>query len=416
MSFELNNEHREYLGLPIIPEHWERVDLKGDSYRPKSVLYYDGNVIKRHIQSTETSYIETQYNEETENRQLLLPKTNKGKPKKLSPSTLESRTPIGVYFKYTNNGIYIGNHTTQRDYYSTYFEAIKFKSIAELPKWLEKYISETSKEDLEEIEDFASRKRERVKLKEGDYFVFKVDRRNYGFGRLVCDLRKLRKDPGFKLQKNYGIMNLMTQPLVIKVYHLIQGTREVDLDYLKRLDWIPSQYIMDNALFYGDFEIIGNQPLEDWEFDFPISYSKSNRYDDPYTVYLQYGMIYKETSIKKFNKHLNANNSNKDTKPWQRVKHSNIHRMEGISGSLNFDKSVLESCIAEHSNQPYWDSKYFDRDTDLRNPKNGNVKKEIFEFFKLDSEKNYYYNYISMANNKKSSFLKPKSFIKKLFQ
>ena len=65
-------------------------------------------------------------------------------------------------------------------------------------------------EDLELINEFSEKKRRRVKLKEGDFFTFKVDRRNYGFGRLICDLRPLRKDAEFIANKNYGIMNLMT--------------------------------------------------------------------------------------------------------------------------------------------------------------------------------------------------------------
>lgn len=55
---------------------------------------------------------------------------------------------------------------------------------------------------------------------------------------------------------------------------------------------------MDILLFYGDYEIIGNEPLLEAEYDFPISYSKSIHYGDFYTVYLQYALIYKETNIK----------------------------------------------------------------------------------------------------------------------
>ena len=127
MTFELNNEQRKYLGLELVANNWEKVTFKGDSYRPSSILYFDKNTIRKQVISTELKYSEIQYNEETENREFLLPKTKKGKPKKLTSSTLESKTPIGTYFDFGISGITIGNLATQNTFYSTHFENIKFK-------------------------------------------------------------------------------------------------------------------------------------------------------------------------------------------------------------------------------------------------------------------------------------------------
>ena len=392
MSFELNNAQRKYVGLELVQDNWEKVVLKGDTYRPDSILYFDNNTIKKQVIATASSYTEIQYNEETKGREFILPKTKRGKPKKLTSATLESKTPIGTYFNLDTNGITIGNHTTQNTFYSTHFENIKFKDISDLKKWLTGFIKNSTSNDLKEIEKFASKKRKRIKLKEGDFFVYKVDRRNYGFGRLICDLRPLRKDSEFKSNKNYGIMNLMTQPLVIKIYHHISPSKEIDLDKLKALKSIPSQYLMDNALFYGDFEIIGNQPLSASEYDFPISYSKSIHYGDFDTVYLQYGLIYKETSIKKYNKHLAIENPDKNAKSWEKVLKSNPYRVESISATLNFNKKILEHCIQTNCNEPYWNSDFYELESDLRNTKNKKVKDEIFEFFGMDPNATYFEN------------------------
>ena len=392
MSFELNNTERTYLGLELVQENWEKIILKGDTYRPDSILYFDNNTIKKQVISTDLLYAEIKYNEETKDREFILPKTKRGKPKKLTSATLESKTPVGTYFSFDTNGIIIGNHTTQNTFYSTYFENIKFKGISDLKKWLTGLIKNSTSIDLKEIEKFSTKKRKRIKLKEGDFFVFKVDRRNYSFGRLICDLRPLRKDSDFKRNKNYGIMNLMTQPLVIKIYHHISPTREVDLDKLKTLKSIPAQYLMDNALFYGDYEIIGNQPLSSSEYDFPISYSKSIHYNDFDTVYLQYGMIYKETSIKKYNKHLTIENPDKNAKSWEKVLKSNPYRVESISTTLHFNKKILEDCIQTNSNEPYWDFDFYGLESDLRNTKNKKVKDEIFEFFGLNPNATYFEN------------------------
>lgn len=392
MTFELNNEQRKYLGLELVAKNWTKVILDGDSYRPNSVLYFDQDTIRKQVISTDLKYSELQYSEQTKNKEFLLPKTQKGKPKKLTSATLETKTPIGVYFDFDINGITIGNHSTQNTFYSTHFENTKFTDISDLKNWLTKFIENSSVNDLAELEKFSSKKRKRVKLKDGDFFVFKVDRRNYGFGRLICDLRPLRKESDFKANKNYGIMNLMTQPLVIKIYHFINPSKEIDFHKLKNMESFPAQYIMDNVLFYGDFEIIGNEALLEQEYDFPISYSKSIHFGDFATVYLQYGLIYKETATKKYNKHLTIENPDKNAKSWDKFLESNPYRMEGISANLNISKKILEDSIASNSNQPYWEADYYERKSDLRNPKNELAKKEIFEFFILKSDKSYYEN------------------------
>ena len=67
----------------------------------------------------------------------------------------------------------------------------------------------------------------------------------------------------------------------------------------------------------------------------------------------------------------------------------NPHRNESIGFGLNFNKSDLLQAITENSNQSYWNEEFYGRDTDLRNPMNMGIKKEIFDFFELDSSKSY---------------------------
>ena len=383
MKFELTNNHRKYLGLEIVPDNWEKVEITKEIF-----VYFDGNTIRKKISVGDYSYQEIKLEEETENRTILLPKTSRGKEKKLNFSSLEARNGIGMYFSFNIGGITIGNHSTAKTYYSTSFENIKFESIIDLPIWLERYISNTTASDLNDLQKIATEKRKRIDLKEGDFFTYKVDRNSFGFGRLIFDIRKLRKNPEFKTKKNYGFSNLMAQPLVIKIYHIIENTKEIDLPYLKSLKSLPSQYIMDNLLYYGDFEIIGNLPLEEWEIDFPISYARSICYGNFDTVYLQYGKIYTETKRDKFYKYIETPNPHPKG-DWDNCLKFNPHRNESIGFGLNFNKSDLLQAITENSNQSYWNEEFYGRDTDLRNPMNMGIKKEIFDFFELDSSKSY---------------------------
>ena len=123
MNFELSNTEREYLGLDKVKPNWEKIILKGDTYREPSILYFEDNTIKKHIISTQNQYVEFQYEELTKNREIILTKTSKGKEQKLTASVLSSKTPIGVYFSLNSFGnLLIGNHTTKTTFYSTNWE------------------------------------------------------------------------------------------------------------------------------------------------------------------------------------------------------------------------------------------------------------------------------------------------------
>ena len=111
-KFILTNEQRKYLGLKPIEAHWEVLDIKGTLY------YFDGNVIKKEISTSGYNEETFRYKEceldikTTENRTLVLPKTMKGKPKKLNFTATQSFRPICVYFAYEGKCITIASHTT----------------------------------------------------------------------------------------------------------------------------------------------------------------------------------------------------------------------------------------------------------------------------------------------------------------
>lgn len=375
MLFELNNEQRKYLGLMPVENNWELLKLK-DMY-----LYFDDqDIIRKKITVTENHYLEQElYEKTTENRTILLPKTEKGKPKKLNFTATQSFSHIGVYFSFSIGWISISNYTTQISYFSG---KIEDKTIDGLKKWVDLWIEETTENDLKEIESFKSAKRVNCKFKEGDFFSFKIGRRKWGFGRILIDIAKLRKNKEFLENKNYGLTHFMGKPLIVKVYHKISNTPDIDLDELSNCDALPSQSIMDNQFFYGENKVIGYKKLECNDLDMLISYSRSISANDEKTVYLQYGFIYKETDKLKFDKYLIS--KERDKSGFYEI---NPYRNEGIGFGLNIDE--LEKCISDKSNNPYWEADQYERKNDLRNPENVEIKREIFSFFGLDADKSY---------------------------
>jgi hypothetical protein len=252
VSYDLTNEHRKYLGLTPIMKNWERVLLKGDTYRPDSFLFFDGDTIKKHIVSTEDKYYECEYNELTsKDRNILLPKTAKGKEQKLTAATLEKRQPAGIYFSVNKFGatLLIGNYNTQTTFYSNSWEKNNFNEIRNISELINDFIQESSTNHLKEIEEFIKAKRKNIKFRSGDYFCFKLNRTQFGFGRVLLDIYKIRKKGLIK--KEHGLNLLMGRPILIEIYAYSSPTKNIDISLLENISRLPSDYIMDNVLFYG---------------------------------------------------------------------------------------------------------------------------------------------------------------------
>ena len=372
LIFELTNEQRKYLGLIPVEEHWELVKFDNGIY-----YYFEDDTIKKEIKVSKNYYHEAELNEKTaENHTMILPKTKRGKIKKFNYTATQSFSPFGTYFTFSTDGVIIANYTTQRTYYSEIFSEKEKISLDNLKKWLDKWMKETTEEDLEEIEEFKNAKRKHCKFNEGDFFAFKISRREWCFGRILMDVSKLRKDENFKKNKNYGLANLMGKPLIIKVYHKISDNKNIDLKELSKCLALPPQAIMDNIFYYGEAIILGNLPLKPEENDMFISVSESISGIDKNIAYLQYGLIYREIPLSDYEKLI------KELKIGAQTL-----RREGIGFVI--DTYKLKECIEAKSNSPFWEKYKKHNVPDLKNPDHIELKRKIFKAFGLDADKTY---------------------------
>ena len=372
LIFELTNEQRKYLGLIPVEEHWELVKFDNGIY-----YYFEDDTIKKEIKVSKNYYHESELNVKTsENRTMILPKTKRGKIKKFNYTATQSFSPFGTYFTFSADGVIIANYTSQRTYYSETFTEKEKISLDDLKKWLDKWMKETTEEDLEEIEEFKNAKRKHCKFNEGDFFAFKISRREWCFGRILLDVSKLKKDENFKKNKNYGLANLMGKPLIIKVYHKISDNKNIDLKELSECLALPSQPIMDNIFYYGEAVILGNLPLKPEENDMFISVSESISGIDKNIAYLQYGLIYREIPLSDYEKLI------KDLKIGPQTL-----RREGIGFGIYTDD--LKECIEAKSNSPFWKKYKKHNIPDLKNPDHIELKRKIFKAFGLDADKTY---------------------------
>lgn len=352
--FELTNEQRRCFALVMVGQDWERIKIKASPYDTfETYAYCENNIIRKCIITSDIEYCEYELCEAiSDDGRYLLPKTSKGKPVLLSSSNLLKRTSLGMCLNYNRGYIALYNNSTQCAYYSTAYEDYKIKTINEFEDWVNNWCAETSEKDFIDINKFANQSRRHVKFQEGDVFRFKIDRRLFGYGRIILDFDKMRK----RKETFWDI--LMSKPLVCSVYHIATERNDVTIEELSNLKSLPSTIIADNHLYYGEYEIIGNLPITENE-DYPIMYGRSIAHGED-AICFQFGKIFKK------------------------IENGQLlfggFRNNGVSFTLNVQKKVLFECIQDNTNIPYWNN-YFKHSTnnDLRSPKFHEERKKIGE-------------------------------------
>lgn len=374
-EYILTNNQRICLGLLLIDDSWEMVRIG------KHMVFFEGDVIRKKIRSeVGDGYYEADVYEQTDSRTILLPKTSKGKPRKLLPSTIDNIAPTDMYLSYSEDShrICLANYSTQRTYYST---VLKESHVDELSKWVNEWEKDTTADDIKDINAFKNAKRKHCKYKEGDYFTFKVERRKWGFGRIVFDVAKFRETEQYKSSANRGLQ-MMGKPLFIIIYKVLADEPAIPLSSLSQYGHFPVEPIMDNRLYFGEYQIIGHGPITAEEWEPMICYGELYEKE---TVYLQYGLIYKELPKSKFSKYLTGLRGG-DAKYEVRNPHEDLAIGFGIR---HYDD--IREMIENNIDFPNTD---FRSNFDLRNPINKQIKNEIFTAFGLDGDLSYAENLV----------------------
>ncbi len=362
MLFELTNEQRKCLGITPVRDNWVKILLKRSPYDDFDSFAYieDGVFIKKLITVSEKRYEEYTLNETiSDDGVYLLPKTEKGKPVKLSSATLLKRTPVGMVISYNRWKITLYNRTSDQGYYRSEYYHLSINGIEEFKLWVEKWCNETGEEEIAEIEEFAARKKVHQKFSVGDFFRIRLDRHVWAYGRIMLNFVEMRK----KKVEFWDIY--MSTPLIITLYHKVTREPLSDIEELAGLKMLPAQQIFDNIFLYGEAEIIGNKPLLPSEEDYPVNYGKSHKFGEN-VLYLQYGKLFRRLD---------------NTESLYSCRFEN----GGCGWNIDITIPVLLECIKTNSNIPCWNESYCGSYKDLRNPKYKKELEAVFNQFGLDA-------------------------------
>lgn len=368
MYFYLNNEHRKYMGLKLLNDNYDLVKIKKNN-NEEFYLFFDQDTIVKiihyYISSGFLSMIERDVHyETTHNRTVVLPKTSKGRQRKLTGSVVDSLNGFGNYFSiyrsFEEKYAYamIGNYTTQRAFYEDHYIE-NCNTLDDIKEWCDHYVGSSTELDLKEVEEFSREKRKHVKYQEGDYFRVKLGRRKYTYGRILLDV--------YKGQKNHSLSYwdiLFGRPLIIEMFHILTDRKDVTIEELKNCKVFPSQHILHNNIYYGDYEIIGHGLLPE-KIAYPIMYGKSISGLDPNKIIFQCGKIHIET-------------------PYEKEKLLGDYRKSGIGFNILTNEKIIEQCLKDNSNLPYWEYYKLASKDDLRCPSNRKMLIQILNYYHLD--------------------------------
>ena len=328
-------------------------------------MFYDGDVIKKIINWDNSGlYEHREIDTEllTRNRQFILPKTAKGKEKKITPTNLLAPIPSGCILYITFYPLIRARNVRNCiELPITDYEDVK--SITDLRKWLENYIKTCPSDYFDKVHKMKTAVHRTIKYKVGDIFRFEIDRENYGYGLIIGKIRDLLKYGVYS--EDHPMRNLMTVPILTRIYFIKTKNKNLTVEELSRIELLPADCMSDNEIIWGTHEIVGRKTLNEKDIDFPIHIG-CRRNGNGSELYFGWGSGLRK--IAKFNL---------DVLP-EKIKNGDFNNT-GVSLGLNI--GALKRKLKGESE--------YNRFRDILHPENRQIKDEIFKLFGLPSQLNF---------------------------
>ncbi len=357
-SFRLTNEQRPYFGLNLIEKQWEEVEIKEGT-----TVFYDGDVIRKII--TWENYGQYEYKERdteliTRDREFVLPKTTKGKEKKITPTNLLSVTPAGcciyISLRVSNFESHVYAYSPKNHIHLPITGCEKLKSISDIKEWLDYYIKTCPENYFDKVMKMRTMPHRTIKYNVGDIFRFEIDRENYGYGLIIGKIRELIKQGLFP--KGHPMHSAMMIPLLIRLYVIKTKDSNLSVDEISKNKLLPVDLMCDSEIIWGCHDIIGHKTLCQDDIDFPMQMICLLNEKNIKTLYFGWGTGLKTTE---------------NVKDLPEVIKEGHFRNDGVAFSLL--TYVLKRVLQGQSE--------YNKHCDLLHPENTELKSIIFKMLDL---------------------------------
>lgn len=257
--FELTNTQRKYFGLTLVTDSWEKVMLS-----EWVSVYFDKDKIVKVLNlkpgRSDHGYFEYDTDIDTLNRQVLLPRTKRGKEQKLTLPRLLKIKGSGIWFSGSFAGGCINVYDNRRNVFfiKSYFENGPIITYEDINLWVNNYIRESPADYFEWLGKQLGQKRKIQTAKEGDIIAFKVSRYEYGFARILFPIFSALGRP------------IHPRSLTIAPYAHISDNLEINLDKLILKETLPPIFTFDNEVYYNEMPIIGHRNKMEKDRNIPL--------------------------------------------------------------------------------------------------------------------------------------------------
>lgn len=298
----LTDEERRYLALNDLNPQWETVSSYSVTYslKKRTVLFYDENTIVKVIYEEYStnddggfrwrSYCEFDTHLPTDNRQMLLPLTSRGRPKPITPTNIMAVMPFGckvtIYLQEGKSHIYAGNQRNNQEIAIGENDRVKnIMSDDDFHEFMRYYIPTCPDDYFERIAEIRNMEHITISFCAGDIFRCQTDREHYTYGLIIGKTRELEKWD--ELPAEHSFRHLMTQPIIVRMYDFVTTDKEMTAKKLLEKPLRPPVVCSDNDIIWGTHKIIDHKQLEPEDIQFNIQLARQvvkNKHITPFTA------------------------------------------------------------------------------------------------------------------------------------
>ena len=242
--------------------------------KKRTILFYEGDTIKKYIyeqkfsNSPNANYEESDLDAKTDSRQLLLPKTSRGRAKPINPSLLQTPTyklaHLMVSLRDDGKGSVISFNSSNDQLLP--LPPSEISSKADFAEYTEKYIASCPEGYEKTLEAFRTKKRNTVKFSAGDIFRVQITPTLYTYALILGKVRDILKWE--EMPKEHPLQKIMCQPIAYRQYAVLTERANMTADELVQYPLLPTKYGQDNEILWETFPIVCHKELEKSDIDF----------------------------------------------------------------------------------------------------------------------------------------------------
>lgn len=281
---EFDYGERPYFALDEIDPSWEKLTMFSTTYNmhKRTVFFFDKDVIRKIIYEEvveggnggfkKASYSELNTEIVTKNRNTILPKTERGREKSLTPTNAMNggftECHFNIVFATDKEPCHMYCANAKNVQYLHFMGHVDIKDNNDFRKYVEKYMMNSPKNHMERIERIRNSQHVTVKFTAGDIFRVEFDYRYYGYGIILGKIRQLEKWD--EIPKEHIFRKQMTQPIIYRMYDIVTEDGNLKKEDLQDIELLPLDIAQDNEIIWGTYPIIDTKILEQKDIDLPF--------------------------------------------------------------------------------------------------------------------------------------------------